>query len=154
MPNHRNLAAAVIVALCALLLAGCGSFLGPSDPPPPPPRPTLAAGPAWAPAAAYLKAHPVKPAKGMQVGILVRSTSPGWASQNLNGGAWSGTAVIPGGRAVQLSSDAGDNGMAAYVHVGDLFEFPKPNIPVDAPGDSVTDGRMAKLLEQAVVNVP
>lgn len=136
-------------SLAGLLLAGCAQSA-----PPIPPRPSAPSGPGWEAEAAYLAAHPVKTPKGMLAGILVRSSSPGWASQNLNGGAWTGTAVIPGGRTEQLTSDDGDNGMAAYVQPGDLFEFPAANIPVDAPGDDVLDGGVARLLLQAAVSVP
>jgi hypothetical protein len=146
----RSTAAA---AAAAVLLAGCGvgQFYGP--PAPPPPRPRILAGPGWAPEVAYLKAHPVRVPKGMQVGILVSASSPSAISQNLNGGSWSGVAVVPGGWTVSLSSDEGDNGMGALVSPGDLFEFPAANLPVDAPGDDGNDAP-AVLLERAVVSIP
>ena len=71
----------------------------------------------------------------MQAGILVRSSSPGRASQNLNGGAWQGTVVVPGGWTEQLSSSEGDDGMASFAQPGDEIEFPAADAPVDAPAD-------------------
>ena len=111
----------------AALLSGCGSvmnqFFG-NPAAPPPSRPRVPAGPGRAAEVAYLKVDPVRAAKGMQAGILVRSLSPGTLSQQLNGGAWPGAAVNPGGWTVNLSSDQGDDGMASLVSPGDLFELP------------------------------
>jgi hypothetical protein len=146
-----RLAAVGAVVAVVLLLAGC-NLNGPPKPPPPP-RPAVSAGPGWAAVTAYLAAHPVRPPNGMMAGILVRYTSPSWAGQNLDGDAWTGTVVIPGGRTVQLTSYDGDSGMSSYVQPGDLFEFPAGNIPVDAPGDDVIDGGVAKLLLRAAVDV-
>jgi hypothetical protein len=154
MTRLRALALAAPAIAVVMALAGCASLLHPAGPPPPPPRPTVAAGPGYSAEMMYLAAHKIKPPKGMQVGILVSSSSPGWASQNLNGGNWTGVAVIPGGFTVELASDAGDSGMAGYIHPGDLFEFPAGDIPVDAPGDSVINGGMARLLTRAVVTIP
>ena len=140
----------------AALLGGCGSvmnqfFANPEAPPPS--RPRVPAGPGWAAEVAYLKVHPVRAAKGMQAGILVRSSSPGTVSQQLNGVAWSGAAVNSGGWTVNLSSDQGDHGMASLVLPGDLFELPGANVPAGAPGDDGT-GALAILLRRGAVNVP
>lgn len=149
MTPHRRLIALVLTAAAALLLAACSQAA-----PPTPPRPSVTAGPGWAAETAYLAAHPVTTPAGMIAGILVSATSPGWASQNLNGGAWTGIVVIAGGRTEQLTSDDGDNGMASYVQPGDLFQFPTANVPVDAPGDEVVDGSVATLLVRGVVTRP
>lgn len=154
MTKPRLLAAAAAAVLVMMTLAGCASIMHPAGAPPPPLRPTVAAGPGYSSEMTYLADHKVKVPKGMQVGILVSSSNPDWASQNLNGGNWAGVAVIPGGFTVELASDAGDDGMASYIRLGDLFEFPAGDIPVDAPGDSVINGGVARLLVRAVVSVP
>jgi len=138
--------------MAAVAVAGCGQgqFWGP--PAPPPARAKLMAGPACHAEVAYLAAHPARVPAGMQAGILVRSVSPGWASQNLNGGGWTGTVIIPGGWLEQLSSDSGDDGMAQLASVGDEIEFPAPDVPVDAPSDDGND-TPAKVLVYGAVQV-
>ena len=89
----------------------------------------------------------------MQVGILVRSESPGWASQNLNGGVWQGTVVIPGGWSEQLSSDEDDDGMASFAQPGDEIQVPAADLPVDAPSDDGSDPP-AVVIARGVVSVP
>jgi hypothetical protein len=152
----RKILLALLVTIAALALAGCSASWWTSGPKPPPlpPRARVAAGPGYAAATAYLDTHRVKVPKGMQAGILVTSDSPGWASVNLNGGAWSGVVVIAGGWTETLSSDEGDGGMATFAQPGDLLEFPAGNIPVDAPGDDVINGQVAKILARGVVTVP
>ncbi len=137
----------VTLMAAVLLISGCGSlgnqFLGNPDATPPA-RPSLPAGQAYAAATRYLATHPQRTRKGITYGILVRGSSPGWASQQLDGGAWQGTVIIPGGRIEHLSSDEGDNGMAALASPGDLIAFPAGG-PVDAPDDD-GDGTPARVI--------
>ena len=147
MMRYRLMLTVAAVVAAALLISGCGSlgnqFLG-NPGATPPARPSHPAGQAYAAAARYLAAHPQRTRKGMTYGILVRSSSPGWASQQLNGGAWQGLAVVPGGRIEHLSSDPGDNGMASLASPGDLIAFPAGG-PVDAPSDD-GDGTPARVI--------
>jgi hypothetical protein len=135
-------AAAAAVAMTALLAAcGQGQFWGP--PAPPPPRPHAIAGPEYAAAVAYLKAHPPRSPKGMEAGLLVSESSPGYVCAGYCH-TWHGTVVVPGGWVENLSSRQGDNGMASLARVVDVIAFPAGNVPVDAPGDTgnVTPARV------------
>jgi hypothetical protein len=122
-------------------------------PAPLPPRPRVPAGPGWAAATGCLCYHPVTPPRGMRAGILVRSSGPGWAWQNLTGGAWQGTVVIPGGRAGQLTCDAGDDGVASFAQPGGLTGFPAGDLPAGGPSDDGTDAP-AVLFARSVAGVP
>jgi hypothetical protein len=150
--NAGKTRACAATLAAAVLLAGCGQgqFWGP--PAPPPPRPGVPAGPGWTAETAYLSAHPLTVPKGMQAGILVRSSSPGYVCAGWCR-TWQGTVVIPGGQAEELSSDQGDDGMASLASPGDLIEFPAANLPVDAPGEDGSDAP-AVLLRRAVVSIP
>jgi hypothetical protein len=145
----------VALTAVALLAGGCGSlgnqFLGNPDASPPA-RPSIPVGHGYANAVRYLASHSQRDHKGMISGILVGEASPAWASQNLNGGAWRGVIVVPGGRVERVSSDAGDNGMAAYASIGDMISFPASG-PVDAPSDNGY-GKPARVLVAGAVNVP
>lgn len=129
--------------LLAILVVGVNQFF-PTAPALPPARRSYPAGQAYAADARYLAAHPQRTRKGMTYGILIRESSPSWASLQLNGGAWRGTVAIPGARIEYLSSDAGDNGMAALASPGDLIAFPAGG-PVDAPDDD-GDGTPARVI--------
>lgn len=124
----------LLVAIVVCLAFGGMKELFPTTPAVPPARASYPAGQEYAATTRWLAKHPQHPRKGMTYGILVRSASPGWASQQLNGGAWHGTVLIPGGRIERLASDDGDNGMAGLASVGDLIVFPAGG-PVDAPSD-------------------
>src|SRR6266702_8263959 len=110
------------------LLAGCSSITGQSlgNPAAPPPlRLRVPAGPGWSAETAYLRAHPVAAPKGMQAGILVRSSSmDALDACGLGLGTWDGIVVIPGGWTESLSSSSGDYWMASLASPGDLIEFP------------------------------
>jgi hypothetical protein len=152
--SKRAVITAVAAGTLAASLAGCGQgqFYGP--PAPPPPRPSAPFGPgapeAWPAAAAYLKAHPASVPKGMAAGILVASTSHGYACLSGWCHTWSGTVVIAGDRSEPVSSDEGDDGMASLAAPGDEIEFPAADLPVDAPGDDGNDTPAKVLVYGAV----
>jgi hypothetical protein len=125
-----------VAAAAALtgLLAGCAQGTPWGPPAPAPPRPRAIAGPEYAAAVAYLKAHPARAPKGMQAGVLVSDSAPGYVCLGYCH-TWHGTVVVPGGWVEYLSSDQGDDGMESIAHVGDVIGFPAGNVPVDAPGD-------------------
>jgi hypothetical protein len=118
--------------LAAGMVAGCN--LNPA-PYLPPARPSIQAGPGYAPYTAYLAAHPQPRRRGMEYGVLVSVVKLGTFCA-INGCTWQGTVVIPGGRVEHLSSDGGFNGMATTVAPGDMFWFPAGG-PVDAPSDGM-----------------
>jgi hypothetical protein len=127
----RLFAAAAAVSLAAGLSA-CN--LNPSAPPLPPARASIPAGQVYAPFSRYLAAHPQPHRRGMAYGILVQSRNGGYVCLNGYCRTWSATVVVTGGRIEHLSSDEGDDGMAALVQPGDLFAFPAGGT-VDAPAD-------------------
>lgn len=142
----------IVAAVVALMIWGGGmNTFFPAAPATPPARASHPAGQEYAAATHYLTTHPYRTRKGMTYGILIRSASPGWASQQLNGGAWRGTVLIPGSRIEHLTSDDGDNGMTALVSPGDEFAFPASG-PVDAPSDN--DGTAARVIVEGAVTVP
>ena len=150
--TKRVMTTAIAAGALAAVMTGCGQgqFWGP--PTPPPARHRTPAGTAWAAETAYLAAHPVRPAAGMQAGILVRESSPGYVCAGWCR-TWHGTVVIPGGWIVQVTSDQGDDGMAQLAAVGDEIEFPAPDVPVDAPGDDGNDAP-AEVLVAGAVSMP
>ena len=150
--SKRAITVAIGAGALAAVVAGCGQgqFWGP--PAPPPARHRTPAGPAWVAETAYLRDHSARVARGMQAGILVRESSPGYVCAGWCR-TWQGTVIIPGGWIEQLSSDQGDDGMAQLAAVGDEIEFPAPDVPVDAPGDDGNDAP-ARVLVAGAVSVP
>ena len=155
--SKRAITAAAAAGALAVAVTGCGQgqFWGP--PAPPPPRPSAPFGPgapaAWSAAAAYLRARPVNVPKGMAAGVLVSSSSHGYACLSGWCHRWNGTAIVAGDRTEQLSSDQGDDGMASLASAGDEIEFPAANLPVDAPSDDGNDAP-ARVLVYGAVSVP
>jgi hypothetical protein len=89
----------------------------------------------------------------MTAGVLVSSSSHGYACLSGWCHTWSGTAIVAGDRTEELSSDQGDDGMASLASVGGEIEFPAANLPVDAPSDDGND-TPARVLVYAAVSVP